>query len=73
MRNGTYKPNAAMIASPINLSTPPCSVMHSTIISKYSFNNFTVPWAPKDSIIFVKLLKSENNKVAVVSNAPHNI
>ena len=67
--NGIPKP--AMIASPINLSTiPPCSLIASTMMSKYSFNSVTVPCAPKASVIVVKLRTSEKSTVATVSWPP---
>ena len=39
-------------------------------MSKYSFSRATVPWAPRDSVIVVKLRTSEKRTVATVSWPP---
>ena len=58
-------PKAAIMASPINLSSmPPSRVMQSTISSKYSLSRVTVPWAPRASVSVVNPRISEKSTVA---------
>ena len=68
---GTGVPKIHIIASPMNLSSiPPSSVMQSTMIVKYSFSSFTVPWAPSSSVIVVKHLTSEKRTVPTLCFPP---
>ena len=69
----TGMPKAAMMASPMNLSSiPPSRWMQSTMISKYSLSRLTVACGPSSSVSVVKPRMSENSTVAVTLRPPSN-